>query len=134
VPLELEFLGNGWSFPPAFIKASAGAAMTSGILDIERSLQIIFTTALGERIMQPTFGCSLEDALFEPMNSSRITYTENLIRTAILFHEPRIDADTIVIRPDQPEGVFWIEIGYVVRGSNSRFNFVFPFYINEARG
>jgi phage baseplate assembly protein W len=134
VPPELEFLGNGWSFPPAFIKASAGVAMTSGVLDIERSLQIIFTTALGERIMQPTFGCSLEDALFEPMNSSRITYTENLIRTAILFHEPRIDADTIAIRPDQPEGVFWVEIGYVVRGSNSRFNFVFPFYINEARG
>lgn len=134
MPPELEFLGNGWSFPPAFDKASAGVAMTSGVLDIERSLQIIFTTALGERIMQPTFGCSLEDALFEPMNSSRITYTENLIRTAILFHEPRIDADTIVMRPDQPEGVFWIEIGYVVRGSNSRFNFVFPFYTNEARG
>lgn len=132
--LDLEFLGTGWSFPPAFTKQPVEVVMTSGVPDIERSLQIIFTTALGERIMQPTFGCSVEEALFEPMNSSRVSYTENLIRTAILYHEPRIDADKISVRPDQAEGMFLIEIGYVVRGSNSRFNFVFPFYLNEARG
>ena len=53
------FLGNGWSFPPAFDRGSAGVEMTFGLEDIQKSLQIIVTTSLGERIMQPTFGCGL---------------------------------------------------------------------------
>jgi len=106
--------------------------MTSGLEDINKSLEIIFTTALGERIMNPTFGCSLEEMVFESMNTQRITYIENLIKTAILYHEPRIDAGVIEVRPDQADGVLWIHINYKVRTSNSRFNFVFPFYLNES--
>jgi uncharacterized protein len=131
---EPDFLGNGWSFPPAFVKAPAEVAMTFGTADIKRSLEIIFSTALGERIMQPTFGCSLDDAVFEPMNTSRVAYTENLIRTAILYHEPRIDADKVEVQPDAAEGILWIHVHYAVRGSNSRFNFVYPFYLNETGG
>jgi Bacteriophage baseplate protein W len=133
MPPDLGFLGNGWSFPPAFRNQPGEVVMTAGVADIERSLQIIFTTALGERIMQPTFGCSLDDAVFDPMNTSRVTYIENLIRTAILFHEPRIDAKSVTVRPDPPEGLLRIEVDYAVRGTNSRFNFVYPFYVNEAR-
>ena len=44
---EPDFLGNGWSFPPAFTKAPAEVVMTFGTADIKRSLEIIFTTTLG---------------------------------------------------------------------------------------
>ena len=124
------FLGTGWSFPPTFDKQGAQVEMTFGVEDIERSLEIIFTTALGERIMNPAFGCSLDEMVFEAMNTSKLTYLENLLRTAILYHEPRIDADSIEVRPDAPEGTLWIHIGYTVRTTNSRFNFVYPFYVN----
>ena len=126
------FLGKGWGFPPRFNKGQAEVTMVSGVEDIHQSLEIIFTTALGERIMNPTFGCNLESMLFEPMNASRITYLENLINTAILYHEPRIDADQIELRPDQNEGVLWIHIEYTVRATNSRFNFVYPYYLAES--
>src|SRR5262245_41196815 len=126
---EPDFLGNGWSFPPTFTKAPAEVAMTFGTADIKRSLEIIFTTALGERVMQPTFGCSLDESVFEAMNTTRLAYIENLIRTAILFHEPRIDAKEIELQPDAVEGILWIHVHYAVRGSNSRFNFVYPFYL-----
>jgi Bacteriophage baseplate protein W len=131
---EPDFLGNGWSFPPAFVKAPAEVEMTFGTADIKRSLEIIFSTALGERIMQPTFGCSLDDAVFEPVNTSRVAYIENLIRTAILYHEPRIDADKVEVQPDAAEGILLIHVHYAVRGSNSRFNFVYPYYLNETGG
>ncbi len=130
MPADDPFLGTGWSFPPQFDRQLAEVETTSGVEDIQKSLQIIFSTTLGERIMNPTFGCSLEEMVFEPMNTSRVTYIENLIRTAILYHEARIDADTIQVEPDQLEGVLWIRVGYTVRTSNSRFNFVYPFYLN----
>ena len=102
--LEDPFIGSGWSFPPSFDKAQAGVQMSTGIRDIEESLRIIFSTALGERIMQPQFGCALDSTLFEAMNASRIAFLENLIRTAIIYHEARIDADQISIEPDQLAG------------------------------
>jgi len=132
VALDDPFLGTGWSFPPTFDAGVGEVEMTSGLEDINKSLEIIFSTALGERIMNPTFGCNLDNMVFEAMNTSRITYIENLIKTAILFHEPRIDAKAVEVRPDQAEGVLWIHINYKVRTSNSRFNFVFPFYVNES--
>ena len=129
--IEDPFIGRGWSFPPAFDKASASVAMSSGIRDIEESLRIIFTTALGERIMRPDFGCSLEDQVFEVMNTSRISWLETIIQRAIIFHEPRIDADQITVEPDQNAGILLIGIGYRVRGTNSRFNFVYPYYLTD---
>lgn len=129
--IEDPFIGTGWSFPPSFDRNTAGVVMNSGIQDIEESLRIIFSTRLGERIMNPQFGCALDDHVFESMNASRLSYIENLIRTAIIYHEPRIDADQIAVEPDHQGGRLLIGIGYKVRGSNSRFNFVYPYYLNE---
>jgi phage baseplate assembly protein W len=70
--------------------------------------------------------------VFEVMNTSRIAYIENQVRTAILYHEPRIDADQVTVEPDQNAGLLLIGVGYKVRGSNSRFNFVYPYYLQEA--
>jgi phage baseplate assembly protein W len=126
-----HFLGRGWRFPPRFERNTAEVAMTVGIDDIHRSLQVLFTTTLGERVMNPTYGSGLADMVFEPMNTGMIAYIQNLLETAILFHEPRIDAETIAVVPEPLEGMLRIEIVYRVRGANSRFNFVFPFYLTE---
>jgi len=127
--IEDQFIGCGWSFPPTFDNTSASVTMSTGIRDIEESLRIIFTTALGERIMNPHFGCALDDSVFEAMNASRVAYMENLIRTAIIYHEPRIDADQVSVEPDQVSGILHIAISYKVRGANSRFNYVYPYYM-----
>lgn len=129
--IEDSFIGTGWSFPPAFDDGVGGVEMSKGIRDIEESLRIIFTTRMGERIMNPLFGCALDDSLFDAMNTSRLSYLENQIRTAILYHEPRIDADAVAVRPDHQEGRLLIEVGYKVRGANSRFNFVYPYYLSD---
>ena len=130
--LEDQFIGSGWSFPPSFDQQTAGVVMSTGVRDIEQSLEIIFSTALGERLMNPLFGCALDSMVFEAMNTSHLSYLENMIRTAIIYHEARIDADRITVEPDPIEARLMIAIGYRVRGSNSRFNFVYPFYLNRA--
>jgi uncharacterized protein len=127
-----DFLGRGWSFPPSFSKELLTVEMTEKETDIERILQILLTTTLGERVMQPKYGCNMEDLLFEPLNRTIKTLIIDKIRTCILYFEPRIDAKKIELdMTNELEGQVLIRIEYVIRATNSRFNFVFPYYINE---
>lgn len=127
-----DFLGKGWSFPPTFSKQSNTVNMEEKEIDIEQSLQILLTTAVGERVMQPKYGCNMDELVFEPLNTSIKTLMIDKIKTAILFFEPRIDAKKIELNTqNELEGEVLVEIEYVVRATNSRFNFVFPYYINE---
>lgn len=129
---KMDFLGKGWSFPPNFDLDTQTVDMTEKNEDIRKSLQILLTTTVGERVMQPKYGCNMEDLLFESLDTTTKTLIKDRIRTAILYFEPRIDATRIELNPqNELEGELLIEIDYVVRATNSRFNFVFPFYRNE---
>ena len=134
---EDRFIGRGWAFPPSFDSAGTGSgargavAMAEGIEDIRQALQILVSTTLGERLMRPDFGCALDERVFHPMNASMLSYVEALIRSAILHHEPRIDAERISVITDDPAGRLDIHVAYAVRGANSRFNMVFPYYLED---
>ncbi len=129
---QKSFLGTGWSFPPQFNKSTATVEMTSDEEDIDRSLQILLSTRQGERVMQPTYGCNLDELLFEPLTTSFKTYIKDLVSTAILYFEPRIDVNKIDLdETDELQGKVVISIEYTVRSTNSRFNFVYPFYKAE---
>ncbi len=124
-----EFLGKGWSFPPSFDPAMQTVLMTEKVADIERSLEILLTTRVGERVMQPKYGCNMDELVFESLDTATITLIRDKIATAILYFEPRIDAKDIRINTDNIlEGIIIVEIDYIVRATNSRFNFVFPYY------
>ena len=105
--------------------------MVEGAEDICQSLKILFNTTLGERVMQPRYGCDLKRYVMDPMNAAVLTFIEDLLRTAIIYHESRIEAERLEVTPEQNIGELRIELDYVIRGTNSRFNFVYPFYANE---
>ncbi|MBW1297066.1 GPW/gp25 family protein [Aquimarina litoralis] len=128
-----EFLGNGWSFPPAFGVGGAEVALTSGEEDIKQSLQILLSTSLKERMMHPDFGCDLTQFLFEELDERFASELSNVVSRALLLYEPRIQVDNVSVTDTDPEnGVVHISIDYVVRATNNRFNLIYPFYINEA--
>ena len=109
--------------------------MTSDMVDIQRSLQILLSTRPGERIMQPDYGCNLESLLFEPLTTTLKTYMKHMIETAVLYHEPRIKLDNVDLNESaDQDGLVLIQISYTVRANNSRFNFVYPYYKNEKTG
>lgn len=130
--MNRAFLGRGWSFPPQFDRAARGAVMLEEETDIQSSIEILLSTRLGERVMQPTYGCNLDDMVYESMNLTMLTYLKDLISNAILYHEPRIDLEKLDIdTSNQNEGLLLIVLHYKIRTTNSRFNYVFPYYINE---
>ena len=127
-----DFLGKGWGFPPTFQRGGAGVVTVKEEEDIRQSLEIILSTEPGERVMRPDFGCNMQAMVFEPINTSLITYMRDKIEKALLYHEPRIDLKRVEINTAEVlEGVVLIEIDYVIRTTNSRQNYVYPFYINE---
>ncbi len=128
-----SFLGTGWSFPPSFSSGGAEVALVSGVEDIHQSLMILLATQQGERPMQETFGCNLDEALFESIDQNLINRINSLITNAILYHEPRIKISQIeVSRSKTEDSLVLIQLSYVVLATNSRYNMVFPFYLNEA--
>ena len=130
---DQSFLGTGWNFPPTFTRGGADVEMISGAEDIHQSLQVLLSTQLGERIMQDTFGCDLNIVLFEEMDQGLVNTLTTLISDAILYHEPRISLDNLdVSESNRQQGLLLIRLEYTVRSTNSRFNMVYPFYINEA--
>ena len=131
-----SFLGTGWAFPPAFDNESGTVNMVSNEQDIRESLNILLSTSLGERVMQLKYGCNLVDYLFEPLSSSMIGFIKDRVENAILFYEPRIIAEKIEVTDDGSfdliEGKFIISVEYTIPGTNSRFNYVYDYYKNEA--
>lgn len=128
-----SFLGVGWRFPPSFSAGGTELALVAGEEDIHQSLEILLTTRAGERPMQEAFGCALDDLLFEEFDQALIARVAALLSDAILRHEPRIalnDLDVAQHRDDP--GLLEVHLDYTVLGTNSRYNMVFPFYLNEA--
>ena len=90
-----QFLGVGWKFPIEFKTSTHSVAMLSGEEVIKNSLDILFATNTGERIMLPDYGSELDHFLFENLSKGVITYMQARISDAILFCEPRIIVNEI---------------------------------------
>jgi hypothetical protein len=127
-----SFLGTGWSFPPTFDHITGTVLMVSDEEDIQQSLQIILGTRPGERVMYPEFGCNLDIMLFEPLTTTLITEVRDIIETAITYYEPRIELIQVDIDTNNAfEGLVLIELDYLIRAYNSRYNLVYPYYLEE---
>lgn len=124
-------LGTGWSFP---VRPNNGKlSYVSYEKDIEQAIGIILETARNERIMRPQFGGGLNNFLFESNSSVTHQRIRESVRNALIDWEPRIDVENVSIAasPTEPNLMF-ITIDYVVRRSNTFYNRVYPFYLNEA--
>lgn len=133
---EKAYLGTGWSFPPSFDIESESVTMVSAEKDIEQSLEILLSTSLGERVMQSDYGCNLKDYQFESMDNSLIGFLKDLVERSILFYESRIILERIDITEEDSEeltqGILKIDIAYEIEGTNTRYNYVYDFYLREA--
>ena len=100
--------------------------------DIASSLAILLSTTPGERIMQPLYGCNLSELVFESLDTRMKTLMVDKVESAILYYEPRVTLERVSLDDSREiEGVVIIGVVYRVKTTNSRFNFVFPYYIRE---
>jgi phage baseplate assembly protein W len=126
--MSISFLGKGWQFPVAL--AGGRIAMSACEESIRESIWIILATARGERQMRPDFGCGIHDLVFATGSAETAGRVATDVREALILWEPRIDLENVDVRSDPAEpGRLLIQIEYRVRSTNSRFNLVYPFYL-----
>lgn len=112
------------------IDANGSIVLESGHADVEKSMRVILSTAIGERPMRPAFGCGIWDLLFEPINANTLGLMEDAVREAMARWEPRARIDDVEVRPHEDEvGAVVISIGYTLRSTNDPRNLVHPFYL-----
>ena len=130
---DQQFLGRGWGFPVTFGNQGRVVTMADAEEDIRQSLEILLSTHVGERVLNPTFGWKRDSLMFEPLSTSFAAYLTREIETAILFFEPRIELNSVTFDPEpDQEGLVLIRIDYTVRTTNTRTNLVYPFYVTQA--
>lgn len=125
---DQTFLGTGWSFPPAFNKRKKSVEMLSGEEDIRSSLRILVSTRLGERFLRGRYGSRVADMIFEPLDSSQRELMEVYLKDAIFLHEPRVVPLKVQFEISDLEGRVDVTVEYRIVATNTRRNFVYPFY------
>lgn len=125
-----EILGMGWRFPVA-VDGGGGIALAQHEQDIEESIDIILSTAKGERRMRPNFGCGIHDLIFYPNNATTWTLIADSVEEALGWWEPRIEVTDVDVRPDSIEPAkLVINIQYQVKATNDMRNLVYPLYLS----
>ncbi|NOU50549.1 GPW/gp25 family protein [Pseudoalteromonas sp. JBTF-M23] len=132
---ETHFLGQGWGFPPRFSANGAGVNMVSAEEDIRQALYILLFTQLGQRPMAPSFGTAIADYVFESPDGNTLAWLKEHIAGQVIALEPRVDLKNVDVALSFEQGQkLEIDLDYVVRDTNTRTNFVFPFYLTEYQG
>lgn len=129
-----EFQGVGWSYPFEW-DSEVGAVSSSDAQDIQQAIWIILSTAPGERMMRPDFGCAIHDYVFAPVNTQTIGLLRFAVEEALTRWEPRIELEQVAVEIDRPsagtDNAIVINIDYRVRTTDSRYNLVYPFYLQR---
>lgn len=130
---EPPFLGRGWAFPPSFTPGGAEVDTVAGAEDVAESLRILFATELGERPMRETFGSGLSRHMFGAVDQTMLTDLRAALIDAILRWEARVSLEGLeIVESEETAGLLTISLHYGLRGTNSRYNLVYPFYVREA--
>jgi phage baseplate assembly protein W len=123
-----DLIGSGWAFP-AELTPGGSVRLVGGGEEIDAALRMILTTAPGERVMRPDFGCAMWEQVFAPVNPDTLGLIEQSVREAVTRWEPRITLDAVSAVPDDDGAAVRIQIEYRVRATNDYRNLVYPFYV-----
>ncbi|CAM1367351.1 putative Tail lysozyme [Tenacibaculum sediminilitoris] len=127
-----EFLGSGWSFPVTFSVGNHQLEITRYENNIKDSIDVIMQTNFGERPMNPQFGSGLQQYFFQEMNETLKAEIKDTIINSLLINEPRISVLSIEVNyADVFEGLVEVVINYEYNQTNTRHNYVYPFYLKE---
>ncbi|NDI99688.1 GPW/gp25 family protein [Flavobacterium sp. LaA7.5] len=130
--IENHFLGVGWAFPVAFSAGNHRLEQSWYEDNVNDAINIILQTKMGERTMLPDFGSGMQQYFFRQMNATLKGQLEDAVKTALLEQEPRISVQNVTATyADMQNGLVEIYIDYIYNQTNTRHNYVYPFYVKE---
>src|SRR6476469_9879379 len=101
-------IGRGWVFPLTLDQRGT-FALTSDHDELAQAIQIILSTAPGQRVMRPDFGCRIHELVFAPNDGATAGLAINYVTDALGQWEPRITLTNVEADPD-PENANVLQI------------------------
>jgi hypothetical protein len=86
---------------------------------IKSNLVNLLLTDIGERVMNPNFGCNLKRFLFEGITSQNIDALKSNILNSISIYIPEVTVSEIVIEPDTDYNTISLTINYFLNISQT---------------
>lgn len=122
------WLGQGLQFP---VRPDADGRLgyVAGDQLVRQSIEVIFDTEPGERVMLPNFGCGLRRFLMEPNSPATRTAIRQEIGDSLRRWEPRIQVSEVDVAPGDDPALVWISISYLRLADRREDNLVYPFYL-----
>lgn len=131
--MSKPFLGIGTAFPIRLNSTTHAVERAEYEESVRQSILIILGTAKGERVMRPDFGCGIHDLVFANVSAGVIGRINREVHEALLRLEPRIDVTAVDVSAAEAN-LLLINIEYEVRATNTAFNLVYPFYVQQEAG
>ncbi len=123
------FVGRGFYWPMQ-VDHTGSIRMTDGVDDLDRSMTVVLSTAPGERVMRPQFGCRIWDLVFEPVTANLLGLMSEAVRQALAQWEPRVAVQAVRAEPHPDDtALVMITVQYLIKSTNDRRNLVYPFYV-----
>lgn len=117
---------RGWGFPPQFSNNGKAVRLVSDVDDVKEALEILFSTAIQERLNYPTYGCDLKKFMFEEVNYTLVIELQQMILNAVYKYEPRIEVQKIEITESEENAhILLINIDYRIKEENINQNMVY---------
>lgn len=127
---DREYIGQGLAFPLQ-VNPQGGIALASGEHDIEQAIRVILSTAPGERVMRPEFGCRIHELVFAPHDAATESLVVYYVEEALAQWEPRIDVQEVDVSADPGRnGALLVEIKYQVKDTHDERSIVYPFFLS----
>jgi phage baseplate assembly protein W len=86
---------------------------------IKSNLINLLLTSIGERVMNPTFGCNLKRFIFEGINDSNFDFLEQNLIESISIFIPEITVSNISFEPETDSNIVNLTISYILNISNT---------------
>ena len=129
--MDHDIIGKGWSFPPRFNRLSGEVDMVEGNDEIRQSLAVILSTELGERFLQPNFGCTFSEYQFKTFTPSVRSGISRMVSRTLALQEPRIEITNVDVRDGRKDfGEVLLDIQYTIVETGTKESMVYPFYTN----
>ena len=121
------------SGPPGLRISARGAIdMVDGSDSVRQAILLLLSTAPGERVMRPEYGCDLYRLVYMPNDYTTAGLAKHYVQSALerwepRIEEPKVDAEPNAERPD----VLDISLEYRVRATQRTESVRFSFNLIE---
>ena len=86
---------------------------------IKSNLVNLLLTDIGERVMNPTFGCNLKRFIFEGISEDNLELLTNSLAESISIFVPEVTVNNIRVVPNTDYNTIALYIDYIINISNA---------------